>query len=342
MAMNRRAFGAGLAAAGSVALAGCGEEEAATGAGFFAGKRIGYLVATDVGGGYDTYARLIARYLERHLENAQVIVRNVPGAGHLIGTNELYADAPDGLTIGTFNTGLIYAQLGGADGVRFDLRRFSWIGKAASDPRVLITGAGRGLDSLDALRGLATPAVFASAGVGSASHLELAMIARVLDLEVRIVPGFGGADAEAAVLKGEVDGTLGSASSLWPLVEQGAAVAVLRAGTPEQAELAAAAELADAVTDPLGREVAALIATSLTMGRLTAAPPAVAADRLAALRGAYANALADPELRIDAAALGVPVDPARGEDVAERIVAVLDASPEILALIADVGRAAAP
>ena len=84
---------------------------AQTGADFFKGKTVTYIVATAPGGGYDLYGRLVAEYMQRHLPGSTFIVRNVPGAGHLIGTNAIYAAKPDGLTIGTFNTGLIYNQL---------------------------------------------------------------------------------------------------------------------------------------------------------------------------------------------------------------------------------------
>ncbi len=76
---------------------------------FFKGKTMTYIVATSPGGGYDTYARLIAKHMEKYLPVGKIIVKNVPGAGHIIGANQLYAAKPDGLTIGTFNTGLIYA-----------------------------------------------------------------------------------------------------------------------------------------------------------------------------------------------------------------------------------------
>ena len=109
---------------------------------FFVGRTITYIVATNPGGGYDTYARLIARHLERHLGGARVVVKNVPGAANIVGANELYAASPDGLTLGTFTIGLVYSQMVGEPGVRFDLGRLSWIGKAATDPRVLTVGAG--------------------------------------------------------------------------------------------------------------------------------------------------------------------------------------------------------
>ena len=104
----------------------------------FKGKTITYIVATGPGGGYDSYGRLIARYLQKHLPGSRVLVRNVPGAGHIVGANTIYAAKADGLTIGMFNTGLIYDQLLKREGVLFDLTKFSWIGKAADDTRALM------------------------------------------------------------------------------------------------------------------------------------------------------------------------------------------------------------
>src|SRR5918992_5905414 len=90
---------------------------AQTGADFFKGRTVTYIVATAAGGGYDLYGRLVAEYMQRYLPGSTFIVRNLPGAGHLVGTNTLYASRADGLTIGTFNTGLIYNQLVGLPGM---------------------------------------------------------------------------------------------------------------------------------------------------------------------------------------------------------------------------------
>ncbi|MCZ6893009.1 MAG: tripartite tricarboxylate transporter substrate-binding protein, partial [Gammaproteobacteria bacterium] len=133
---------------------------------FFAGKTITYIVATKPGGGYDTYARLIAEFLERHLPVTKVLVKNLPGAGHIIGANKLYVAKPDGLTIGTFNTGLIYAQLIGREGVRFDLRDLGWIGAAARDARVVVLGSGSEFRTVADLRRAPGPILFGASGVG--------------------------------------------------------------------------------------------------------------------------------------------------------------------------------
>src|SRR5690242_21888590 len=99
---------------------------------FYKGKTVTYIVATAPGGGYDLYGRLVAEYMQKYLPGSTFVVKNVPGAGHLIGANTIYASKADGLTLGTFNTGLIYNQLIGREGVRFDLTKMAWIGKAAS------------------------------------------------------------------------------------------------------------------------------------------------------------------------------------------------------------------
>jgi tripartite-type tricarboxylate transporter receptor subunit TctC len=79
--------------------------------GYYSGKTITYIIATSPGGGYDAYGRLIGQNLGEKLGASKVLFKNLPGAGHIIGANTLYAAKPDGLTIGTFNTGLIYAQI---------------------------------------------------------------------------------------------------------------------------------------------------------------------------------------------------------------------------------------
>ena len=105
---------------------------------FFDGRTITYIVSTDPGGGYDLYGRLLARNMGKYLPGARILVRNVPGAGQIIGANTIYASRPDGLTFGIFNTGMIYGQLLALEGIRFDLREMSWIGSLAAEGRALM------------------------------------------------------------------------------------------------------------------------------------------------------------------------------------------------------------
>jgi tripartite-type tricarboxylate transporter receptor subunit TctC len=138
-----------------LAFAMVGRSSHATEPGFFEGKRLTYIVATKPGGGYDQYARLIARYLPRYLGVRSVAIRNVPGASHLIGLQQLFVAAPDGLTIGTFNTGLLIGIERAA--VNYDLSQLSWIGKAAAEPRVFIVPLLSALQTFGDLRTRTTP-----------------------------------------------------------------------------------------------------------------------------------------------------------------------------------------
>jgi tripartite-type tricarboxylate transporter receptor subunit TctC len=302
---------------------------------FFDGKTITYIVATKPGGGYDTYARLIAKYLEKHLPGARVIVKNVPGAGHIIGTNHLYEAKPDGLTIGSFNTGLIYAQLLKREGVKFDLREMSWIGKAASDPRVLTVGVETGIASLQDLRGAEEPVLLSSSGIGTASNNEMTLLAHALDLNVKIIPGYGGNEGEMGIMRGEIAGMLGSYSSLRPFVENGFGTMILRVGGDADT-IASIPAARDLVHDSDGRAIAALIESQIELGRLTAGPPDIPPDRLELLRGAYEKALADPDLRRQATRLGIPIVPLYGEAVAAKVETALNQSPATLELLASV------
>ena len=95
-----------------ILLVACSQESTDDG-NFYHAKNISYIVATDPGGGFDAYARLIGKYLKKNLAADNVIIRNTPGAGHLVGAITLFRSKPDGLTIGTFNMGLIYGQIVG-------------------------------------------------------------------------------------------------------------------------------------------------------------------------------------------------------------------------------------
>ena len=292
---------------------------------FYNGKTITYIVGTKPGGGYDTYARLIAKHMERHLPDTQILVENVPGAGHIIAANRLYAAKPDGLTIGTFNTGLIYAQLLGLEGVRFDLRNFSWIGHAASDPRVLVVGSETGIHSIAELRAAGAPVLFGTTGVGSASHNDTALLAAVLGLNLKLIPGYSGEEMQLAIMRGEIQGLVGSFSSVTDFVGDGYGRIITRVGGGRVQELAGIPEAAEFAVDVGAKGgIIDVIRANSEIGRLTAAPPGTPDERLQPLILAYRSALEDPALLEEAAKLDRPIEPAYGPEVARQIRAALD------------------
>ena len=304
---------------------------AQSGADFFKGKTITYIVATSPGGGYDTYGRLVAEYMQRHLPGSTVMVRNMPGAGHMIGANAIFAAKPDGLTIGTFNTGLIYNQLIRQSGVRFDLDRMSWIGKAANDARVVAIAQQSPIKTYQDLAAQTQPVNFAAAGIGSAAYVETVMLTAALKLPIKILTGYNGNDDMLAMRRGEVIGTISARSTWDPFVRNGYARYIAQIGGDQKD----VPQLAALVTDPGAKALIALIQTQCDVSRLTAGPPDIPPDRLAALRTAFRMAMEDKELLAKTEKLGLPIEPAYGDTVLRMVKEALNQSPETIALLAE-------
>ncbi len=304
---------------------------AQSGADFFKGRTVTYIVATAPGGGYDLYGRLVSEYMQRYLPGSTFIVKNVPGAGNIVGTNLLYASKPDGLTIGTFNTGLLYAQMIGREGIRFDLTKMSWIGKASSDPRVITINAQSPVKSFADLMAVKQPLNFSSGGIGGSAYIETMMLTQALKLPVKMLSGYYGGDDYMAMRRGEVMGTISSRSTWEQFVSNGYARFIAQIGgttkdVPQLRDLATDA-------DEKAKALIALVQSQGDLQRFTAGPPGIPQDRLDALRAAYKKALEDPELQAKAAKLDRPVDPAYGDAVLEAVKAALKQPPETIALL---------
>jgi tripartite-type tricarboxylate transporter receptor subunit TctC len=302
---------------------------AQTGVDFYRGKTVTYIVSTAPGGGFDLYGRLISEYMQKYLPGSTFVVKNVPGAGHLIGANTIYASRPDGLTIGTFTTGLLYNQIVKLDGVQFDLEKMSWIGKASSDPRVLTLGNQVPIKTYKELMENKQTINFSTSGIGSAAYVETVMLTRALKLPAKILTGYQGTDDHLAIRRGEVHASISSRSSWEPFVKNGFGHFVFQIGG-NQPDVP---QLADMVTDPAAKALVALVQSQGDISRLTAGPPAIPPDRLDALRTAYRKAMEDPEMQAKAVKLERPLEPAYGEEVRQMVKAALTQSPETIALL---------
>jgi tripartite-type tricarboxylate transporter receptor subunit TctC len=304
---------------------------------FYKGKTITYIVSTAPGGGYDTYGRLLARYMNKYLPDSKIIVRNIPGAGHVVGANTIYAAKPDGLTIGTFNTGLIYLQLLREAGVRFDLEKMSWIGKAASDSRVLVLSKKSGVRSVQELLDTSKPPIkLFAAGVGSAGYIDTRLAISAIHLNVQLIPGYNGSEGTMSMLRGETQGTIGSQSSYAQFVDDGNGFYVMEAGGPAGSKIPQADQFAK---DDNARRLLKMIAAESDVARLTAGPPGIPADRLELLRKVFMKALADPQLLADAKKMDAPISAANGEHVQAVIADALRQTPQNLQLLAQAVKA---
>ena len=321
-----------LMTCGVLLCAGVGPLRAAESAqDFYKGKTISYIVATSPGGGYDSYGRLVARYMNKYLPDSKIIIRNLPGAGHVIGANTIYAARPDGLTIGTFNTGLIYLQLLHESGVQFDLAKMSWIGKAASDTRVLVLSKSSGIKNVQQLFDNSRPPIkLFAAGVGSAGYIDTRLAVAAIHLNVQLIPGYNGSEGTMSMLRGETQGTIGSQSSYAQFVDDGNGFYALEAGGTAGGKIPQADQFAK---DDNARRLLKMIAAESDVARLTAGPPGIPADRLELLRTVFMQALSDPQLLADAKKMDAPIAPANGEHVQQVITAALQQTPQNLQLL---------
>ena len=304
---------------------------------FYKGKVVTYIVATKPGGGYDAYARLIGRYLQKHLPGSTVIVKNIPGAGHIIGANETYLAKPDGLTIGTFNTGLIYSQILGQEGIKFDLTKFSWIGKASSETRVLLAGIKTPYNSIKDILDSKVPIKMPASGVGSQDYNETMILSVALPAKFQIVPGYGGNEGEMAILRGECQAVIGSYTGLETFIKDKESRVLLRFGSDKIiAGLEKVPHITDLNVSPKGKALINLVNNIDTIGRLTAAPAGVPAGRLQVLREAYKQAVTDAALLKDAQKVGLDLDAAYGTDVQKMVADALHQPEENIKMLKEI------
>ena len=301
------------------------------GAAFYKGRTVTYIISAGAGGGYDMYGRLVAEFMQRNLPGSTFVVRNMPGAGHLIGANALYASRPDGLTIGSFSTGLIYNQISRNSAVQFDLARMSWIGKAASEPRVVLIASHSPVKTFEDLMARKEPLKFAASGLGSASYLEMMMLTNTLKMPLRILTGYSGNGDQLAMRRGEIDGTIGSRSSVQQFVANGYGRLIAQIGGSETD----VPQLSSLVKDEKASALISLIRSQGDIARLTAGPPNIPRERLDTLIDAYRKAMNDRDLQARAEKFGFPVEPAYGDEVLRIVMSALDQSDETRKLLAE-------
>lgn len=303
--------------------------QAQTGADFFKDKTIVYVVATAAGGGYDVYGRLTAEFMQRHLPGSTFVVSNRPGAGHLVGANFIAASKPDGLTLGTFNTGLLYSQLAKSEGIKFDMGELSWVGKMAADPRVIAIAVQSPIKSVADLINAKETVLFATAGPGAAGYVEMNMLLKAMKVNHRLLSGYDGNENAMAMRRGEVVGNIGSRSSWEEFRKQGIVRMIVQIGGNEKD----IPQLRDEVKDPKVGTIISLVESQGEISRFTAGPPKIPADRLEALRAAFKKAMEDKELIARVEKMDRPLQPAYGDDVARMIKKALDQTPETVAVL---------
>jgi tripartite-type tricarboxylate transporter receptor subunit TctC len=324
--MRRRAF-ALVAAATVLALAGSGPLEAQS---FFAGKTVRIVVGLAPGGGFDTYARLLARHLGRHIPgNPAIIVENMTGAGGLISANHLYRVAkPDGLSLAHFPGTLLLGQVLAQPGIEFDARRFEYIGATVKEEVVCSMTRASSITSVEQWMTARTPVKIGAVAPGAPTDNSPRILKAALGLPIQVVTGYKGtAEIRLAAESGEVAGACWAWESMratWRrALEAGDAIPIVQVTSKPLADLPRvplAASLAK--TDEARRLIQVGIQDGSAYSRPFVAPPGTPKDRVQALRKAFQATLSDPALKAEADRAQLTIDPVSGEEL-ERLIAGL-------------------
>ena len=299
-------------------------------------KTVSIVVGSSAGGGYDTYARIFARHIGRHIRGQpSVIVQNMPGASSLKAVQYLDTSAPkDGSVLAAFNPGLLNESLLNADKIRFKFSDVAWVGSITRDLRVCYAWAATGIKTFDDLRKYKQFNVGAPAQ-GTSSYVNAAVLKNMFGIAVRHVTGYAGsAEQRLAIERGELDGDCGAWSSVpkdWisnrqvnPVISfTSVPIPGLPSGLPFAGDLAPGQE---------AKEVLNILMSADALGRPYVVSKQVPADRLTILRTAFDATTKDALFLAETEKLDLPVvGPISGPEAEQIVASIYAASSALIA-----------
>jgi len=348
-----RSFSRGLTAALLLAAV-SGDALAQDPASFYKGKTVTLVVGYGPGGGYDIYARVLARVLGKHIPgNPTVIIQNMPGAGSLRAANYLYNVAPkDGSVFGTFARNIpLLGLIKSKQNVQFDPRKFTWLGSSSSfanDAYLLIARRGSTAKSIEDLRRPGGPPLIIGSTADSASSDSntMAVVLRdILGFNLKLITGYiDSGQLFMAMERGEIEGRTVSLSAVqsnkaeW--IRPGGPVQVLlvfgrQSRHPNFPDAPLAAEVAKSAAD---KRLIEILEAPYMLSRPYAAPPDMPVDRAKALQAAFVSAHKDPEYLADAEKLQIDVSPIGGDQALSLINRIAATPSDQLQWLAQVMR----
>jgi tripartite-type tricarboxylate transporter receptor subunit TctC len=307
----------------------------------FAGQRVTLFIGfSPIGFGYDTYGRVLARYLGKYLPGQPTVVpENRPGAGSMSLANYLYNAAPkDGTEIALIGRGVAMDPVlnGEATTAKFDPTKFTWLGSMNNEVAGFFISDTAPAQTLDEILA-GTPMQIGSAGAGSDPQIFAVALNSVLGTKLKLVSGYPGMnEILLAMRKGEVDGVIGyswSVASLGSadLLKSGKLKLVMQAALQKHKALPNVPLVMDLVKNEDDRKVFDLIFSRQAMGRPMVAPPGLDPGVGDALRQAFASAMHDPELIAECDKLNMEINFMSGEDVQALVGKLYTYPPEVVA-----------
>jgi tripartite-type tricarboxylate transporter receptor subunit TctC len=298
---------------------------------FYRGKTVMLAIGFSAGGGYDLYARLLARHLGKHIPGQpNVLPQNREGAGSQRATLYLYNAAPkDGSVIGTFSRSMVVAPL--LADAPFDATRLSWIGSISSDVSTCMTWKTSPIKTFDDM--LAKPFTMGGLGAGADPDIFALMLRNVFGAKLKLVSGYPGTnDVTLAMERGEINGLCGLSWSTvktrhmdWIKAKQ--VNIPVQIGLQKEAAIADVPGVLDLVKGDEQTRMVRLILAGQAVARPYAAPPGIPDDRRRALIAAFDQTMKDPEFLADAEKLQADVNPMTAGEI-DRLLAEIYATPK--------------
>lgn len=293
-------------------------------------KEITLIVPNSPGKGMDNYARMIVPYIEKNYPGgAKITVKNITGAGGIVGVNQLWASKPDGATIcfTSFPT-LLLAQLSGAEGVQFDSTKFTYLARVSTEPRVFAVGGKSQFKSIQDLSKAGRPIKYPSQGMDE-DFFTAAVMAKAFDFKLNQVTGYeGNADTALAVVKGDGDGHITALSDAIPMIKAGDKRPLLMFSSEREKNYPDVPTALE-VTTGEAKDFMGVITNMIEMHRCFFGPANMDAQATKEFREALDKALKEPELLDKAEKAKMPVAYMSGEKLQEKVTEIAKTSGKI-------------
>jgi len=320
---------------GAALIAVVGIASAADVADFYKRTNVSLAIGFSAGGGYDAYARLLARYFGKHLPgNPTVVPQQMAGAGSLRAANYIYTVAPkDGSTFGTFSRSIGISPL--VDKAQFDSRKFTWLGSVTDDDTICVSSASSQIKNWGDF--LSTPSKFGGEGVGGEPDSWLLMYRNVFGAKAQLVSGYPGTnDTVLAMERGEVDGLCGIS---WSTIKSRhpewltnhLVNIIVQAALKKEPEISSVPLVTELTKTPEQLQIVKLLLVSQAMARPFAAPPDIPADRKAALLSAFDATMKDADFLAEAQKLSFDVRPVDAATIDAMLAEVYQTPKDVIA-----------
>jgi tripartite-type tricarboxylate transporter receptor subunit TctC len=303
---------------------------------FYKGKNVDLYIGYSVGGGYDLYARMLAKHMGKHIPgNPTVVTKNMEGAGSLRLANWLYNVAPkDGIAFGTIGRGTGFDPLFGHKAAQFDATKYTWIGSANNEVSVCVAWHTSGITKFDDLFG--RELIVGGTGPAADTDQFPKVVNGVLGTKMRVIAGYpGGNDVSLAMERGEVQGRCGwswssvrSTQQKW--LDDKKIHVLVQLALNKHPELPDVPLIMDLAKSDEQKQVLKLIFARQVMGRPFLAPPGVPKERADALRKAFMDTMTDRDFLAETEKAQLEIVPVSGEEV-QKLMAELYATPAAIA-----------